>query len=60
MREIDAVAIDNRDRTRSNGYVEPKRHDKIVNANCDIMMKYADGQKKKKSARRRTDRSDTS
>ena len=25
VREIDAVAIDNRDRTRSNGYVEPKK-----------------------------------
>lgn len=35
VREIDAVAIDSRDRTRSNGYVEPKRYHWMVNANCE-------------------------
>ena len=37
VREIDAVAIDSRDRTRSKGYVEPKGHYKMVNANCENM-----------------------
>ena len=48
VREIDAVAIDNWDWMRSNGYIKPIKHDKIVNANGEIMMKYVDSQKEDK------------